>query len=51
MEGKMDREEFIEHLITSGEYRCYCHINPPCGFCTDDVDDLYEEYLDEGEAE
>lgn len=46
---KMDYEEFMEHLRERGEYNCACFNNPPCSFCTDTVDQLYEEYLGEEE--
>lgn len=48
---KMDFEEFTEHLHEEGEYECSCYIFPPCSFCTDTVNELYEEYLNEEETE
>ncbi|MEK5038818.1 hypothetical protein [Sporosarcina sp. FSL K6-3457] len=49
MEVKMDREEFMEHLRKNGEYDCTCFVNPPCTFCTDGVEELYQDYLYEEE--
>lgn len=50
MAEKMDYEEFMEHLHKTGGYECTCFITPPCTFCTDTVQELYEEYLNEEES-
>ena len=44
----MDYEEFVESLQGTDSWDCTCFNNPPCHFCTDTVQNLYEEYL-EGE--
>lgn len=51
--GKMDFEEFVDHLKERGEYNCYCNATeyPPCGFCEGGVNDLYEKYLNEEEEQ
>lgn len=36
MEGELCNREGCEGIIKrSGVENCYCHINPPCGKCTD----------------
>lgn len=46
-EEPMSLDDFIQELIRTGEYDCSCHINPPCSFCTDEVQRLYDNYLEE----
>lgn len=39
-------DEYRGKLVKEGLYNCLCHIHLPCLFCTDTVQELYEEWCD-----